>query len=198
MNKQSNNNEKENSIESKLNYYMFVYQKTDSFRQHILYRASLVIAVCAFLIGSVWNLVKYFAQSQSIRIYDLGLFFILILFLTLSMLSLFYSIYSIQPFYWSKNKEKEGLHKGVSVQPVVSAFPYIASISRNKFKTQCLEMDEHKLLKDALNGIYNLSIILNRRYLYLKKSYIYLLLAILFFAILILYHIMGKLCGIWR
>lgn len=196
MNEQQNSDKKD-SIESKLNYYIFVYQKTDSFRQNIYYRASLIIAICAFLIGSVWNLLKYFTQPQSIRIYDIVLFSILILFLGLSMLSLFYAMYSIQPFYWLKKGKKGGLCKGISVQPVTSAFPFIASTSRNNFKKQCLEMDEQKLLEDSLNGIYNLSIILNKRYKYLKKCYAYMFFAVFTFVALILYYFIAELYGIW-
>lgn len=196
MNEHQDSNGKYN-IESKLKYYMFVYQKTDSFRGSIYFRASIIFAICAFLMGSLWN-IKCFTQPSSFRISDVAIFLILILFLVLSMLSLSYSIYSIHPFFWGTKVGKGGLHKGIRLQPGTSSFSYIAAISSTDyFKKQCLEMDDQKLLEDLLNGLYDLSIILNRRYEYLKKSYSYMFWAVFTYITLILCYFIGRLYGIW-
>jgi len=169
-------------MESKLKYYMFVYQKTDSFRQHINYRASLVVAVCAILITCTSSMLNLFMSPTS-PVYDIFLFSMATLFFGLAFLSVLYGMYSIHPHFFRNRKDR----KGSKMNPTTSAFTYIVRMSRKDFKEQCIGKDSLGLLEDALDGIYNLSVILNGRYDNLRRAYVSLFFTVSVFIILVIY-----------
>lgn len=177
-------------LDSQMNYYLFLYQKTDGFRQNIYFRCSIITAICAFLIGCIWNILNDFPTLSNPRIQEYIFLLILSLFLCTAIVSIFFSVFSIKP-------GPKGISSGLQTISVISAFPYISKMKREDFKTKCINMNKNDLVIDMLDGIYNLSIILNRRYNLLKRSCFFMFIAVIDFALLILYYFIGQIYGIW-
>ncbi|MDR2586156.1 MAG: hypothetical protein LBC84_08075 [Prevotellaceae bacterium] len=192
------------NIKEKIEYLQYCHKNIENQKNFIYTRASILIAVMAFVItgflqiisensiseNSVISIITIVKPIITIEInWLIGLFLLSFLYTTFWAIKSLFPL-EINPLRKFLNRKKSDGITSTKLENenemVFTTFVYIANSARSKFTDMVNELDDRKILDQLIRSTYNVSDITKQRYGYLKKACIGLCSSIIILVIAIL------------
>ena len=184
-----------NYTKEKIEYLKYCHSNIYKLRASIYQRASILMAVAAFIFAGFSSFILKIFKSGSPVVESRIVLVLSILFLVSFLYTAFWNIMCLFPLpgksliqFLNRNKSIDDGKK----TRTFTTFDYICDLRKNKFTKKVNKLNNEKILGQLITSTHNVSRISSQRYKYLHKVCIGLSFNIFIFVTIILIYIISK------